>query len=95
MAYTIDDFKYGDKVIPISKSVGDSFEGSYIVGRFKDEEVPYLKVTGRMSRGRRTYLTVHLPHITGTDTGDFFLPTDLEFYDEPPVVVEKQYVWVF
>lgn len=93
MAYTIDDFTIGDMVIPLSKSYGGSYEESQKVAEYLVGRIKYLYVVDKVRKGTRWVLVLHQqkgPH----GFGDYFLPTDVEFYT-PVCAEEKQYVMFF
>lgn len=71
------DFSVGDKVIPKDKSVGKPYSVSHPVMRAKQLHQDFLYVTSI----DHTDGVVICSHIED-GWGDYFLPSDLEFYDE-------------
>ena len=77
-------FKVGDRVVPVSKSVGSSFGNSGTWNRAKKRNQPFLLVVDFIS----TYIVCDVN--IKTDTGDYFLESDLTPFKEVAARIEPQ-----
>jgi hypothetical protein len=78
-----EEIKVGDKVVPISKSVGDSWEMVATIKLMREKNQPFLYVTDigyEYIRGRK-YL-VYSCYTEPANHGDFYLREDLKLYEE-------------
>lgn len=70
-------FKRGDKVVPISKTIGVRIEDSSCWQRGKEQGFLYIANT----YGKNNYMCNDMPQ---PHTGDYYRESDLISYDEEP-----------